>query len=294
MTPAPPAADGEWTVRRVLEWTTRHLGEQGSSSPRLDAELLLAHARGCPRIQLYTHFDDVLSAEVRGRMRELVRRRATAEPVAYLVGHREFFSLDFVTRPGVFIPRPETELLVMQVLEHLQGRTTPRVLDLCTGTGCIAVAVAVNLPGAQLTAIDASPDALQVAARNAERHQVHNRITLLEGDLFAPLPAGQRFDVIVSNPPYVATVDEPTLPPDVRLHEPPAALYAGADGLDVIRRIICDAPRYLAEQGYLLLEFSPEQAEAVQQLLAESGRFENVAVRNDLAQAARIVSSRLI
>ncbi len=293
MTSAPQTSPQPWTVRRILEWTTQHLTEHGSPSPRLDAEILLAHARGCPRIHLYTHFDDELTEEVRGRMRDLVRRRAKAEPVAYLVGHREFYSLDFAVAPGVFIPRPETELLVMEALEQLKGREHAQVLDLCTGSGCIAVSIAVNAPQAQVTAIDVSPLALDIARRNAHKHHVEGRITFLEGSLFTPLLADQRFDAIVSNPPYVATTDEASLPPDVRLHEPREALYAGDDGLDVIRQIACEAPAYLEPRGYLMLEFSPEQAAAVQQLLADSGRFENVAVRNDLAQSARIVSSRL-
>ena len=176
-----------WTIRRVLEWTTGYLSEHGSESPRLEAEILLAYAKQCPRIQLYTHFDDELSDEVRGRMRALVKRRADLEPVAYLVGHREFFSLDFEVNRDVLIPRPETELLVMEALEALKAaEVSGRVLDIGTGSGCIAIAIAHRAPTAAVTAVDISESALVVARRNAERHHVADRVSFLQGDLFAP------------------------------------------------------------------------------------------------------------
>lgn len=290
---AEPAAAGElWTVRRVLNWTTQYLADHGSDAPRLEAEILLAHARGCSRIALYTHFDTPLSEEVRGRMRELVRRRANAEPVAYLVGHREFFSLDFEVNTSVFIPRPETELLVMEALAALKGNPASRVLDLCTGSGCVAIAIAVHARAADVTAVDASPAALQVACRNAVRHHVDDRILLLEGDLFAPLSDARPFEVIVSNPPYVARADEMSLPPDVRRHEPPEALFAGTGGLDVIGRIVDDAPAHLTPGGLLALEISPEQAEAVRARLDSRGTFCDITVIDDLARRPRLVSAR--
>lgn len=293
MTSQPTTSPDQWSVRRILEWTTGYLAEHGSESPRLEAEILLAHARGCPRIQLYTHYDDVLPKEVRSRMRELVKRRAAAEPVAYLVGHREFFSLDFEVTPDVFIPRPETELLVMEALERIKDREAPRVFDLGTGSGCIAVAIAVNAPKARVTAVDLSPEALPVARRNAQRHGVADRVTFLCGNLFTPLASEGPFDAIACNPPYVATTDEPRLQPDVRQHEPPSSLYAGEDGLDVMKRIVAGAPNHLKPGGCLLLEFSPEQAAALEALLAETGRFENVAVRSDLSRASRMISAHL-
>ncbi len=277
----------------MLDWTKAYLAKCGSDSPRLDAEILLAHARGCPRIQLYTNFDEVLSNEVRGRMRELVNRRAQHEPVAFLVGHREFFSLDFEVSRDVLVPRPETEILVMESLEAIKGNSTATVLDLGTGSGCIAVAVAVNAPTASVTGIDLSDAALAVARRNAERHKVAERVTFLHGDLFEPLPLPSLeqggFDVIVSNPPYVATSDAATLPPDVLRHEPENALFAGADGLDIIRRIVENSPRFLNPGGTLLIEFSPEQAERISGLLNERGSFDEVTILRDLSQNPRVV-----
>jgi len=283
-----------WTIRRVLEWTTGYLAEHGSESPRLEAEILLAHARGCDRIQLYTHFDDELSEDVRGRMRALVKRRADLEPVAYLVGHREFFSLDFEVNSDVLIPRPETELLVMEALELLKGVAAPQVLDVGTGSGCIAVAIACHAPTTSVTAIDVSEAALTVAHQNAVRHRVDDRVSFRCGDLFAPLSATDVFDVIVSNPPYVASDDQTGLDPDVVRHEPHAALFAGGDGLTIIRRIIEAAPQHLRPEGTLLIEFSPEQADAITGLFKQSGRFEGVHILTDTSQLPRAVRARRI
>lgn len=283
--------DGPWTIRRVLEWTTGYLKERGSESPRLDAELLLAHARGCPRIQLYTAYDEPLPDAVRATMRELVQRRAAAEPVAYLIGQREFFSLPFHVTPAVLIPRPDTETLVMEALNVLKPRAAPAVLDLGTGSGCIAVALAVNLPAARITAVDLSHAALEVARRNAARHKVADRVQFLEGDLFDPLPAGARFDAIVSNPPYVRTGEIPELQAEVR-SEPHGALDGGEDGLDTIRRIVDNAPSRLVPGGALLIECSPEQAAAVRGLLEQQGDFTSVGIRQDLSSQPRVVMAR--
>ena len=189
-TTSPNPASDAWTVRRILDWTIPHLKKHGSESPRLDAEILLAHARGCPRIQLYTHFDVEVSEAQRAVMRELVRRRAAAEPVAYLVGHREFFSLDFRVTSDVLIPRPDTETLVVAALDLIKPLPQPRVLDIGTGSGCIAISIAVNAPSAQVTATDLSDAALAIAGQNAEVHGVANRVRFVQGDVFAPLTDG--------------------------------------------------------------------------------------------------------
>jgi release factor glutamine methyltransferase len=280
-------------VRRVLEWTVGHLKQNGSESPRLEAELLLSHASGWPRIQLYARYDDVLSEDVRARMRELVKRRVAKEPVAYLVGYREFFSLRFEVGPGVFIPRPETETLVVESLESLkgQGRPDPRVLDLCSGSGCVGIAIAANSRSARISAVERSEVALGFARRNAERNGVADRITYVEGDLFLPLAAGSRFDVIACNPPYVAAGEIPGLQADVRSFEPTAALDGGPDGLDVVRRIAAEAPTYLAPGGWLLFEISPEQAVETQRILERAG-FVSAAIIKDLAGTARVVKAR--
>jgi release factor glutamine methyltransferase len=281
-----------WTVRRMLEWTTSHLQKHGSETPRLDAEILLAHARGCRRIELYTRFDDNVNEQQRAVMRDLVKRRAKAEPVAYLVGFREFYGLDFRVTPDVLIPRPDTETLVLELLEIIKPMSEPRILDLCTGSGCIAVATAVNKPSAQLTAVDISSKALEVAQFNAEKHNVADRIRFLEGDLFEPLEAGARFDIVASNPPYVAEKELDTLQPDVRLHEPRLALDGGPGGLKVLRRLAEDTHRYLLPGGHLLFEIAPEQADAVLEMLDQQGSYTNAGVKKDLAGHKRVVHAQ--
>lgn len=283
--PASPESSSAapWTVRRILEWTTAHLATHASETPRLDAEILLAHARGCQRIELYTHFGEIVSEDQRAIMRDLVRRRAAAEPVAYLVGHREFFSLDFRMTPAVLVPRPDTETLIIELLELAKRHEAPRILDVCTGSGCIAVAIAVNLSGASLTAVDISGEALAVARENAQAHGVQDRVRFLKGDLFAPLEASERFDFIISNPPYVRDDEIANLPPDVRLHEPLLALRAGPEGLNVIRRLIAEAPGHLQPGGHLFVEISPQQAQDVERLCAATGAYEAVRIVRDLA-----------
>ena len=287
-TPPTPAGDA-WTVKRILDWTIPHLKSHGSESPRLDAEILLAHARGCPRIQLYTNYDQPLTDDQRATMRDLVKRRAAAEPVAYLVGHREFFGLDFRVTKDVLVPRPDTETLIVEALEGLKPFTQPRVLDVGTGSGCIAITLAVHCPQAIVTAVDLSKPALTIAQENAAKHNVADRIRFLCGDLFAPLTDTEPFDLIASNPPYIASAEIETLAPDVRLHEPRTALDGGHDGLDIIRRLITEAPRHLLPKGKLLIEISDEQAEAVTQLLAANGSYDDIAVLKDLAKQPRVV-----
>jgi len=284
-------ASDAWTVKRILDWTTQHLRKKGSDSPRLDTEILLAHARGCSRIELYTRFDEVLSAEERRVMRALVERRARAEPVAYLVGHREFFGLPFNVSPDVLIPRPDTETLVVELLDVLKQRPRARVLDVGTGSGCIAVCAAVHGPQTQVTAIDISPAALQVAQGNAQQHAVGDQIAFLHGDLFDPLEDGVVFDVVVSNPPYVRTDELSGLPPDVAQYEPPLALVAGPDGLDVIRRLVPQAAERLVPGGQCILEIAVDMAEAVVDLLEQTRCFPAIAVVNDLSGQPRVISA---
>jgi release factor glutamine methyltransferase len=323
---ASSSAEAPWTVGRILDWTAQHLKKHGSESPRLEAEILLAHARKCPRIQLYVQYNEPLSDDERLVMRELVKRRAAAEPVAYLVGHREFFGLDFRVSPAVLIPRPETETLVLELVTAAKRRgggtarganraessdddgpmtgqsrsvgnddhspTPPlKILDLCTGSGCIAVSAAVNLPTARVTAIDISSGALQIAQENAARHGVAERIQFLEGNLFDPAPAGIRFDFIVSNPPYVTDGEMETLPADVRLHEPHLALRAGSHGMDLIERIASSAAQFLTDGGLLLFEFSPEQAPAVVECLEGTGSYGDVVLVKDASGKLRMAKA---
>ncbi len=308
--PTPPDPANEWTVRKVLEWTTGHLKKHGSDTPRLDAEILLAHARGCQRIQLYTAYDQPLPDDVRATMRELVQRRAQAEPVAYLVGHREFFSLDFRVTSDVLIPRPDTETLVLEIIDGIKQLTAARVdsvsgesalpirvLDLCTGSGCVAVAVAKHCQTGKLNvrivATDISPAALVIARENAVKHGVQDQIEFLQGDLFAALPADSKFEILASNPPYIPTAEIDTLDAEVAKHEPRLALDGGPTGFDVIDRLIAAAPRYAEPNALFLMELSPEQAEAAQQRLVNAGSFSNVTVRKDLAGRPRVLRARV-
>lgn len=290
MTATPsPAADAPWTVGRILEWTAQHLKKSGSDTPRLDAELLLAKARACPRIQLYVQFNEVVPDAQRAVMRDLVRRRAQSEPVAHLVGHREFFSLDFAVSPDVLIPRPDTETLVLDLITHARRLPAPAILDVATGSGCIAIAAAVQVPAARVTASDVSPAALTLARQNADRHGVAARITFLEGDLLAPLPAGAQFDFLVSNPPYIPTAQLETLDREVRDYEPRLALDGGPDGLRFLATLLQQAPRVLVPGGRLLLEFTPEQAPALLELATAQPELSDPAVLKDLSGRPRVL-----
>jgi release factor glutamine methyltransferase len=305
-----------WTVLRLLTWTTDYLKSHGSDSPRLDAEVLLAHARGCERIMLYTAFDEIVSDDIRGKFRELVKRRADGAPVAYLVGKREFYSLSFRVTPDVLIPRPETEFVVVAavdalkqcpkskvqspMLEPISPNFGPGTLDLGpatvadvgTGSGAIAVAIAKHAPAVRVVAIDISPAALAVAKDNAAVHQVADRIEFVEGDLLTPLAAEPRFAVIASNPPYIGESELPTLASAVRDHEPQKALIAGPTGAEIIERLIPQAAERLLAGGWLILEVSPLIAGRVVDLLGAESHFEPATVTKDLAGLARVVKAR--
>jgi release factor glutamine methyltransferase len=289
-----------WTVGRLLQWTADYLKGHGSESPRLDAEVLLAEVLGCQRIDLYATFEDVPSDDVRTRFRELVRRRAEGTPVAYLVGRREFYSLPFRITPDVLIPRPETELLVIAVLDlakggpgtSVPGFVAPSIADVGTGSGIIAVCLAKHLPTSRVTAIDNSPAALAVALENAKQHGVADRIEFVEGDLFAAVAADRQFDFVVSNPPYVATAEFEKLAPDVKKFEPHAALVAGPKGTEVIERLIPQAAERLRPGGHLLVEISPMIHDAVCSLLTKDGRFEIGPTIKDMARLPRVVQAK--
>lgn len=265
------AEEAPWTIGRLLNWTKQFLTERGADSPRLDAEVLLAHARGCKRIELYTAFEDEAPQEVRDKFRDLVRRRAAGAPVAYLVGHREFYSLDFEVSADVLIPRPETEHLVVALTDHARakGRASDalRVLDLGTGSGILAICAAKHLPGAHVVGIDISPGAVQVASRNATKHGVAERVRIVQGDLFQPLGDDDVFDYILSNPPYVTSAELAGLAPDVRNFEPQLALDGGPQGLDVYARIVPQSVERLKPGGRLILEVGPTVAAGVEALI---------------------------
>jgi release factor glutamine methyltransferase len=287
-----------WTVGRLLTWTTDYLKQHDSDSPRLDAEVLLADARGCQRIDLYAAFDEVVEERVRATFRDYVHRRAQGEPVAYLVGYREFYSLSFRVTPDVLIPRPETEHLVVEILDRVKERGPPespvRVADVGTGSGVIAIAVAKHASSCTVTATDVSPEALEIAGANAERHGVVDRITLVESDLFNAVVAEAQFDVVASNPPYVSETEWSELSKTVREFEPRAALVAGPDGDEIIKRLIPQAAERLRAGGWLLMEVSPMIEERVRASIAEDGRFRPAEAAKDLSGAARVVKAQRI
>jgi release factor glutamine methyltransferase len=287
-----PSTD-DWSVGRLLQWTADYLGKHGSDSPRLEAELLLAQALGCKRIELYTAFDTIPGQEPRTAFRDLVRRRAEGTPVAYLVGHREFYSLSFRVTPAVLIPRPETEFLVIALLDLAKRRSEPELLicDVGTGSGIIAVSVAKYLPRARLTAIDRSAEALAVARENAAAHGVQDRIEFVHRDLYSALPANRRFHLVASNPPYVSQSEFAALAPDVRKYEPRDALVAGPRGTEVIEALLPQAAARLLPGGQLLLEISPMIHDAVRSLLAADARFQLCPTINDLARLPRVVQA---
>ncbi|MDJ0762272.1 MAG: peptide chain release factor N(5)-glutamine methyltransferase [Myxococcota bacterium] len=249
-----------WTIKDVLEWAAADFKKRSYDHPRLEAEVLLAHVLSIPRINLYTEFDRPLIEEERTAYRNAILRRQTGEPAAYIVGHKEFWSLDFDVTSHVLVPRPETELLVATALKI--AIPTGPFLDLCTGSGCVAIALASECRKAEIDAVDISPQACEVARRNALRHQVEARVTVFEGDLFAPLPMGRTYAAITANPPYVRNSDMAALAPEV-LQEPDIALAGGTDGLDVTRRIVANAPSRLMPGGALIVEIDPRQATAL-------------------------------
>ena len=281
---------GSWTVRHVLDWTAGHLAQAGSDSGRLDAELLLCHALGgLERIRLYMDPDRPLSQAERDTYRELVRARAAGTPVAHLLGEREFWSLPLRVTADTLIPRPDTEALVEQALTHLPDDEPRRVLDLGTGSGCIAAALAHERPEASVDAVEASAAAAAVAQDNMERLGLSERVRVLTGEWFAPV-ADATYDLMVSNPPYVRA-DDPHLDQGDVAAEPRTALTAGADGLDAYRQLIPAAGAHLAPGGWLLLEIGWDQGEAVRDLLTQAG-FEEVAIRPDYGGRDRVAEAR--
>lgn len=294
MTQAGETGAESWTVGRLLVWTTEWLTARGAESARLDAEVLLAHVRGCPRIALYTAFGEVVPDAQRTVFRELVKRRGAGEPVAYLVGHREFFSLPFAVTRDVLVPRPETEGLVVRTLDLCKGMEAPRIVDVGTGSGAIAVALAKHLPRATLAATDVSVAALDVARGNAARHGVAERITFAACDLLADPRVSGPWDVIVSNPPYVREDEFVALPRDVRDHEPRGALVAGPTGVEVVERLAALAETALVPGGWLLVEIGPAVAGAAEAALAARPGLEPQPTLKDLAGLPRIVQARRV
>jgi len=304
------AAKAPMSPKRLLDYLNlarEYLETKGIESARLDAELMLAEVLGLSRIELYTNHDRPLAEPEVAAFRELLRRRAGREPVAYILGRREFWSLDLEVDRRVLIPRPETELLVEQALRALRGQLADgsrpteqlaqaaksldaRVLDVGTGSGAIAVALAVESDGLRLVATDCSHASLELAPRNAERHGVAARIEFRHGDLFEPLDADERFDVIVSNPPYCKQGELEQMAPEVRSWEPMLALVSGEDGMGATRRMIDEAPAHLQDDGWMLVEVGT-QADQVRLHFEQSG-WRDVSTFKDLAGHDRVVAAK--
>lgn len=265
-----PATEKIWTLGELLDWTAKHLVGKNIDTARLDAEVLLAHVIAGKRIDLYgMRHAEIATPEVRQQFRELIRRRLEGCPVAYLVGRKEFYGLELKVSPAVLIPRPDSEHVVIECLTLAKMMLHPRMVDMGTGSGNLAIAIAKHHATAELTAIDRSPEALKVAQENAAQHGLSERIRFLEGDLFGPLEAGEVFDVIFSNPPYIADDEMPKLPIGVREYEPHLALQGGPGGFVVFDRLIAEARTRLISGGHLIVEIgSPQEKPARAKLAA--------------------------
>lgn len=282
----------------MLQWTTEHLKKHGSSSPRLDAEVLFAHARNCQRIDLYAAFNEDPPEAVKAVFRDLVKRRAKGEPVAYLVGKKEFFSLSFLVSKACLIPRNETEHIITECIDRIKKippQSPLRIADVCTGSGCIAVTIAkecqrLGFP-AELIAMDLSVEALEVAKQNIQLHNVQNSVEILQSDLLDALPENS-CDFILSNPPYISDEEYLKLDKSVRDYEPKMALVSSPSGIEIIKRLIAQAATKLKSGGWLIFEHSPMIAQECNSQLSQSntptGPWSDIRLVKDLAGLARV------
>ncbi|HET9929482.1 MAG TPA: peptide chain release factor N(5)-glutamine methyltransferase [Polyangiaceae bacterium] len=282
--------DASWSIGRVIRWAAEDFARKGFASPRLDAELLLGYVLGVDRIRLIVDAGKPLEERELTAYRELIKRRRRGEPIAYIRGEREFYGLTFKVDKRVLVPRPDTETLVETALGRTKERSLyGRALDLCTGSGCVAIAFARTRPTWRVTASDISPEALSVARENSERLGSVFNTSFVQGDLFEALPNDARFELVTGNPPYIARPEIAELQVDVRDFEPRLALDGGEDGLDLVRRIVDQAPNFLEPQGVLALEIGFDQASAVAELFAARG-FRDVVRDRDYAGIERVVS----
>ncbi len=256
---------GSWRIKDLLQWTTRYFSEKAIIEPRLEAEVLLAHVLGKCRVYLYANYQAPVNQNERKKFREYIKRRINGEPAAYITGDKEFMSLEFKVSPAVLIPRPETELLVEKALDLAGQKNTKRICDVGTGSGAIAISLAVYLPEAEIYAVDLSTAALAVARENAQRHGIN--VEFFEGDLMLPLMDQKPFDIIVANLPYIPEDEYRQLDPGIRDYEPKLALAVKGDGLDKYRTLIPQSYRMLKPGGYLLLEIACNQGERALELV---------------------------
>jgi release factor glutamine methyltransferase len=293
VTTAAETSTEPWTIARLLRWAAEDFTKRGIATARLDAELLLGKVLGLDRVKMIVEGLRVLSDAELALYRDLIKRRRSYEPMAYILGEREFYALPIRVDRRVLIPRPDTEALVDVALERTASRSMyARALDLCTGSGCVAIAIAEKRPTWHLTAVDLSEDAAIVARENSLRCGVVRQISVMTGDLFTPVDPNARFELVTANAPYIPSGEIAGLEAQVRDFEPRAALDGGVDGLDLIRRIVTEAPRFLSSGGVLALEVAWNQAPSVSELLARSG-FDAIERRKDYGGHERVVSGRM-
>jgi len=260
----------KWTILNLIRWTDERFRKEGMSTPRLEAEVLLAETLGLDRVGLYTHFDQPLQPGELARFKKVIQRRLRHEPLAYILGKKEFWSLKFQVTPAVLIPRPETEILVSEALRVLtllnQFRLSLHILEIGTGSGAISVALAKELPSVEIVATDLSEKALSIAEKNARQNGVREQIRFLQGDLFNPLEEGLRFDLVLTNPPYIPQEHFSALPPEVRDFEPRMALDGGKDGLAFFRRALPQVGKFLHPGGWFLAEIGAGQDQEIRKM----------------------------
>ncbi len=278
------------TIRSALHEATDFLRRHDLPTPRLDAEVLLCRSLGTDRTHLYSHPEEIIGPDVLDRFQDWVERRRRQEPVAYIVGEKEFWSIPIAVDRRVLIPRADTEILVEEALRVAQARD--HILDVGTGSGAVAVAMSRELPQAWIVATDRSPEAATAAAGNAERAGLADRVSIVVADLLEPLRGP--FDLIVSNPPYIPEDEFRELPPGVREYEPKEALWAPGDGTALHRRLISGAPSVLKEGGWLLLETGDRQAKKLAEALKEDGRYDRIGIRQDYGGRDRVVKARKV
>lgn len=284
-------------ISESIRWAEEALRDAGVTEVRSEAEYLLMHVIGCKRHTLFIESTRMLTIDQEALFKEFIRRRAAREPSQYITGEAEFYGFTFKVTKETLIPRPETELLVDEALKctpSLKGKEPLTIIDLCTGSGCLAVTMALKLPGSTVYATDISKEALKVAAQNASSNGVADKITFLEGDLFAALdgmPAG-RADIILSNPPYISEAELERLETEVIGYEPKAALYGGIDGLAFYRRIITEAPERLSKGGFLLLEMGFGQSQSIRGLMEKEQRYSDITVLKDYSGIDRVIRGR--
>ncbi|MBM6762000.1 peptide chain release factor N(5)-glutamine methyltransferase [Megamonas hypermegale] len=276
-----------WTISSLLNWTVNYFKSKNIQSARLDAEVLLSHVLRQERIYLYVHFDEPMEQNELSKFREYVKKRAQHVPIAYIIGEREFMGLPFKVTKDTLIPRPDTEILVENVLNNVDKDKEIEIVDIGTGSGAIILSLLVNLPKAQGKTVDISSKAIEVAKENAVNLQVNDRCEFFVGDLFAPLN-GNKFDVIVSNPPYIPQKDIATLEDDIKEYEPVSALTDGGDGLSYYRRLLSEGKAYIKENGFIALEIGIYQSEDVKQIAMDNG-WKNIKIIKDYAGIDRVV-----